>query len=388
MLHPILSTLPPLTEGFESTEQKPPDYRAEFILSPSPSDDVKQESGDGPLQGSRLPNVDLIPDVKREVETKDDDDNIKTDSVDFANVIVKQELSESSSSVPIKLSTPDSTMSIPPDPDVTRPISPSEAFPQSDTEAKPEPNPLAVYLDMDIPIPSAPMPLPTILAHSDLLFAQYPPDHSQLRLSSIMGPQSVVFTWSENFSDLPSDTTAEAMVGRPELVSYPIGPEEMEGSEDEGEDDEGSDSDSEYNDKKPGKTHRKRKGGKEGVIGGPQKRTRRKTIKKRVQKLLKRFSTTTGASQQITHVDGRTVVTGAVMMLAVAIAVYNIKAQDGVSGLEFGGSSAGGIGASIGVGLEAGLNMLGGNRHGLQEELKKIANALVGVGAKFLHLPA
>ena len=376
MLHPILSTLPPLTEGFESTEQKPPDYQTEFILSPSPSDDVKHESGDEPLRGSRLPDVDLIPDVKRGVETKDDDDN------------VKQEPPESSSNVPITPPTPDLATSIPPDHDVTLPTSPSEAFPQSETETKPEPNPLAASLDMDMPMPTAPIPLPTILAHSDSLFAQYPPEHSQLRLSSIMGPQSVVFTWSENFSDLPSDTTAEAMVGRPELVSYPIEPEEMEGSEEEGEDDEESDSDSEYNDKKPGKTRRKRKSGKVGEKGGLQKRTRRKTIKKKVQKLLKIFGATTGAGQQITHVDGRTVVTGAVLVLAVAIAVYNVKAQDGVSGLEFGGSNAGGIGASIGVGLEAGLNMLGGNRHGLQEELKKIANVLVGVGAKYLHLPA
>lgn len=358
MLHPILSTLPPLTEGFESTEQKPPDYQSEFILSPPPSD------------------------VKGEVETNDDDDNVKTDSVDSANVIVKQEPPESPSNVPISLPTADPAMSIPLDHE--QPTPPSEAFPQSETETKPEPNPLAVSLDMDIPLPTAPIPLPTILAHSDSLFAQYPPDHSQLRLSSIMGPQSVVFTWSEKFSDLPSDATAEAMINRPELVSYPVGPEEMEGSEEEGEDDEESDSDSEYNDKK---THRKRKSGKEGEKGGLQKRTRRKTIRKKLQNLLKRFSTTTtGAGQQITHVDGRTVVTGAVLVLAVAIAVYNIKAQDGVGGLEIGGSSAGaGIGVSIGVGLEAGLNMLGGNRHGLQEELKKIANVLVGVGAKFLH---
>ena len=60
-----------------------------------------------------------------------------------------------------------------------------------------------------------------LLTAADALYEKFPPSHSGLALSAIMGPQSVVFTWSESASALPSDHTAEAMVVHPELVVYP-----------------------------------------------------------------------------------------------------------------------------------------------------------------------
>ncbi|KAG6858177.1 hypothetical protein C0991_003389, partial [Blastosporella zonata] len=36
-----------------------------------------------------------------------------------------------------------------------------------------------------------------------------------------MGPQSVIYTWSESFSSLPTDIEAEAMVSCPGLIVYP-----------------------------------------------------------------------------------------------------------------------------------------------------------------------
>lgn len=100
----------------------------------------------------------------------------------------------------------------------------------------------------------AAMPLSSLLTQADALYAQYPPSLPQLKLSSIMGPQSVVYTWSEKEADLPSDATAEAMVLHPDLIVYnymDVGEEEEEeettgydtekdkerdeGSEDEGE---------------------------------------------------------------------------------------------------------------------------------------------------------
>ncbi|KAG6850289.1 hypothetical protein C0991_010497, partial [Blastosporella zonata] len=53
------------------------------------------------------------------------------------------------------------------------------------------------------------------------LYALYPPTHPSLSLPHIMGPQSVVYTWSESFSSLPTDTEAEAMVSCPGLIVYP-----------------------------------------------------------------------------------------------------------------------------------------------------------------------
>ena len=386
MLHPILSTLPPLTEEFEFTEEKPPDYQPEYTPSSSSSNDINKELGDE--QADSL----VATDVKQESSSIADGigsstfvDNVKAESVAAADV-VKQELSEHSSIADGIGS------SRPPTPDPTRPLppgydsAPTRTRTQTFAQPKPEPNTLSISLDADIPLPTTPIPLPTILAHADALLAQYPPSHPLLRLSSIMGPQSVVFTWSENFSDLPSDATAEAMIGRPELVVYPVGPEEMEGEADEEDEGDGeSESESDYDDKSRGKTPRKKSArrGKSGKEGGGLRKpfTRSKTIKKKVQKLLKMFGTTTGADQQITHVDGRTMVAGAVLVLGVAIAIYGIKPPGGVGGL--------GIGDTSGTRLGVSLNALVGNRHGhlhLHDELKKVANVLVGVGAKFLNL--
>ncbi|KAF7791724.1 hypothetical protein EIP86_002748 [Pleurotus ostreatoroseus] len=81
--------------------------------------------------------------------------------------------------------------------------------------------------------------LSVLLERSDELFALYPPSHPAIALSSIMGPQSVVFTWSENPSELPSDDEAELMVTQPQLVVLPPPPpvasENKEGADDEHE---------------------------------------------------------------------------------------------------------------------------------------------------------
>ena len=379
MLHPILSTLPPLTEEFE---EKPPDYQPEYI--PSSSNSIKKELGD------ELAVSLVAVDVKQESSSIADGtgptfiDDVKAESV-AAGDVVEQELKYSSIADGIGSSrppTPDPTRPLPPGYDSAPTSTRAQTSAQPSIDIKPEPNTLSISLDTDLPLPTTPIPLPTILAHADSLLAQYPPSHPLLRLSSIMGPQSVVFTWSENFSDLPSDTTAEAMIGRPELVVYPVGLEEMEEGDEEDEGDGESESESDYDDKSRGKTPRKStRRGKEGDNGdGLRKRTRRKTIKKKVQKLLKMFGTTTGADRQITHVDGRTMVAGAVLVLGVAIAIYGIKPQSGVGGLGIGDAS-GKLGDSV--------NALVGNRHGhlhLHDELKKVANVLVGVGAKFLNL--
>ncbi|KAJ7355351.1 rab-GTPase-TBC domain-containing protein [Mycena albidolilacea] len=60
-----------------------------------------------------------------------------------------------------------------------------------------------------------------ILNMSDALYKSHPPADPSLQLSSIMGPQSVVFIWSTDASDMPSDDEAERMVERLDLVVYP-----------------------------------------------------------------------------------------------------------------------------------------------------------------------
>jgi hypothetical protein len=56
--------------------------------------------------------------------------------------------------------------------------------------------------------------LSELLAQSDALMRQYPP--SSLKPEEIMGPQSVIFTWSEAGDE--DDDDAERMVARPEMV--------------------------------------------------------------------------------------------------------------------------------------------------------------------------
>lgn len=139
--------------------------------------------------------------------------------------------------------------------------------------------------------------LTDLLKLADALYAEFPPSHTGLHLSSIMGPQSVIFTWSESFSDLPSDEEAEAMVQHPELIVYPhVETEEEDSPTDEME---------------PSRRRwilRRRKG-KEKLNSD-----KTKTMKRRQS-----FN-----SLSHSHPEKRTVIAGAVLMVGMAVAIYGI----------------------------------------------------------------
>jgi len=63
--------------------------------------------------------------------------------------------------------------------------------------------------------------LTSLLTRADELYSLYPPTHPLVTVSSIMGPQSVLFTWSEQTSERLDDDEAEAIVTRPELIVRP-----------------------------------------------------------------------------------------------------------------------------------------------------------------------
>lgn len=87
------------------------------------------------------------------------------------------------------------------------------------------------HTEYDAPSRQSPSPEPTVhrlkisltalLERADALYAAYPPTDPALALSAIMGPQSVVFTWSEDPAQQPADDAAEALVLRTELVVLP-----------------------------------------------------------------------------------------------------------------------------------------------------------------------
>lgn len=158
-----------------------------------------------------------------------------------------------------------------------------------------------------------PTALTSLLTHADALWTLYPPTHPEMGVSSIMGPQSVVFTWSENFKQLPGDRDAEAMVGCPDLIVYPY----IEEEEDVGEDDVDG-----WDEKE--KKGRRTKG--KGRERGKGRRHPRKLRKTRV-------------------VERRTMVAGAVLVLGVAMAVYGVKVHSG------GGRGGGGGVFGLGFGL-------------------------------------
>ncbi|KAK7471029.1 GTPase-activating protein gyp8 [Stygiomarasmius scandens] len=65
------------------------------------------------------------------------------------------------------------------------------------------------------------IPLVVLLKQADDLYKTYPPNHPGLSLSSIMGPKSVVFTWSPEPSEMPDDDTAENIVEHTDQIVLP-----------------------------------------------------------------------------------------------------------------------------------------------------------------------
>ena len=129
----------------------------------------------------------------------------------------------------------------------------------------------------DVP-PRPRISLTSLLMQADDLYSRFPPSHPSIALSSIMGPQSVMLTWSEDPAELPSDDDAELMVTKPELVVLPY----IESDDEVASDDE--------------ETHGKHRG-------------RRRRLRKPRHLVLQR----------------KTMVAGAVLVLGVAVAVYGIQ---------------------------------------------------------------
>ncbi|KAG8988129.1 hypothetical protein FRB93_004284 [Tulasnella sp. JGI-2019a] len=153
------------------------------------------------------------------------------------------------------------------------------------------------------------IPVSRLLAEADMLYLAYPPSHPSIALDEIMGPNSVVSTWSEKeylpseskpgglgtvvegkenndqtvSSCLPSDDAAEDMVTEKLLVVLPYNPmEDMEVSEDDDDD------------------YKPMKGGSRAP------RKRRPSL----------------SLINISKMDKRTILTGMVLLLGVGLALY------------------------------------------------------------------
>jgi len=83
---------------------------------------------------------------------------------------------------------------------------------------KPDTDDLADSFEDQIKRRRSRVSLTSLLIQTDELYSRFPPSHPDLCLDLIMGPKSVIFTWSETAPISLSDSDAEEIVDKPETV--------------------------------------------------------------------------------------------------------------------------------------------------------------------------
>jgi hypothetical protein len=175
--------------------------------------------------------------------------------------------------------------------------------------------------------------LSSLLTHADSLYELYPPTHPGLAMSSIMGPQSVVYTWREPkpssvLAEVKStewedqgiaDDEAEAMVSCTGLVVYPYIDETTKNDDDDDvyptlEEEMVEEEEEEW----WGWWNEKRRMGRKQRDKEREKYKKNKNLKgkRRPRKLRK---------NPLSRVERRTMLAGAVVVLGVAMAVYGAR---------------------------------------------------------------
>ncbi|KAF5356789.1 hypothetical protein D9756_006763 [Leucocoprinus leucothites] len=190
--------------------------------------------------------------------------------------------------------------------------------------------------------------LPSLLTHASNLQILFPPTHPSLHLSQIMGPQSVVYTWSENFREWPNDNEAEAMATRMDLIVYPFDPD----AEDDSDEDADSVTDEEsYEEARKGvhgdgDKKREKGGRKRNKLTKSRSWKQRHKEKRRSEKPHRHTKRLGGimdfAFSPFRHgkverkMEKRTMLAGAVVVLGIAMALYGTKggsASTGAAGM-------------------------------------------------------
>ncbi|KAI0754172.1 rab-GTPase-TBC domain-containing protein [Daedaleopsis nitida] len=175
-----------------------------------------------------------------------------------------------------------------------------------------------------------------LLRDADELFILYPPSHPGIALASVMGPQSVMLTWSERAADLPDDDEAERMVARPELIVLPH-------VEEPDDDDDAA-----------------------GAL--PSEKEKRRGEKEERERRRRRLRKPRRLTDMV--VQRKTMVAGAVLVLGVAMAVYGLNG--GLPGTGNGSHRSGfgkewrKVGRLLGGFVGAGGKVLDGLRRGLE----------------------
>lgn len=300
MMHSLLSGLPNITDGSPSLEESIVKTEEDTSSSLGTLDQEQPQSEQS--AGDELPGISVKEGpcgtlTAFPVETKIDDDGfMKSSDSCSMNDAEKSETQEETI----------------PTTQIFSSDSKDDSEASTGTPSSPPSYPISESTRHALQKPS--MTLASLLLQADHLYESYPPSHPSLALSSIMGPQSVMFTWSSSPSDLPSDDSAERMVEYPQLIVYPYVEE-----------------DSDQKEKRKGPRHRH-------------------PIKRRPRFRLR---------------DRKTMITGAVLALGVAMAVYGVR-----SGIVYG------EGRHMNFHFHRDWKRLGGWAGGF----------LIGAGNKILHI--
>ncbi|KAJ7760481.1 rab-GTPase-TBC domain-containing protein [Mycena metata] len=204
MMHSILSALPEIVE----------ENSAGDILTKeeAPSEDSLPEIKQDPSDDSHLSTEDLSPTHHDDVAAELNGDHSVSQHdpvVPAMDILEPTDIKDEDETDQPSSPTTEPKLEPSPSEPLDSSIEEPDSVPQSNRRKVPRPKPYT---------------LTEILNMADALYQNHPPTDPSLQVSSIMGPQSVVFTWSTHPSDMPSSDEAERMVDHLELIVYPEPP--------------------------------------------------------------------------------------------------------------------------------------------------------------------
>ncbi|KAJ7180591.1 rab-GTPase-TBC domain-containing protein [Mycena filopes] len=202
MMHSLLSALPEIVEEISAqddpSKEEPPSEELLPEIKQDPPDDSALLTEDlGPIHTG---DSDVAAELPADLPVSDEAPVVPDADAEPVTDPKKEDMEPAISEVEMQLSSP-------------------EPLDSSIEEQDPVPYPTR----RKVPRPKT-FTLTEILNMTDSLYQNYPLTHPSLQVSSIMGPQSVVFTWSPRPSDMPSSDEAERMVDQLDLIVYPEPP--------------------------------------------------------------------------------------------------------------------------------------------------------------------
>jgi hypothetical protein len=185
MLHSLLSRFPDIEDDVETLPQDSPTPvdKQELLPDPAHVEEPTLSTEKAPIDDTEAPPLNVAGD---EIEAVAENDKSSNDSIDARDTItLSTTLATELDDIPVY------------QPVVEKPS----------------------IAEKPATKPSCALSLSDLLHHADQLFKKFPPTTPELCVDQIFGPNSVMFTWSEDPAQLPPSDEAEGMVDKPQLVS-------------------------------------------------------------------------------------------------------------------------------------------------------------------------